>query len=265
MRITHVETYPVRIPLKPARHMITALGLHTESFYLLVRVGTDAGIDGVGEATVMPTWSGETVWWARALVDNVFGPLLTEMHPTKTIEVKGQRVQLPRWQMYWSALELYEPRSAEQLAAAQPRVDRHRPERPVTLRNRVEQGHGFGCGRDAVPNTVSRRQIQLGGWINGELIVSDRPPAQRAERHHESAHPAAGEPADQGLNEQLLHLAAALAELPADQRLALEMHYLQGCTVAEVGAHMARTERSVAGLVRRGLQKLRELLADKKD
>ena len=26
MRITHVETYPVRIPLLPSRHMITALG-----------------------------------------------------------------------------------------------------------------------------------------------------------------------------------------------------------------------------------------------
>jgi len=26
MRITHIEAHPVRIPLKPARHMITALG-----------------------------------------------------------------------------------------------------------------------------------------------------------------------------------------------------------------------------------------------
>jgi RNA polymerase sigma-70 factor, ECF subfamily len=65
--------------------------------------------------------------------------------------------------------------------------------------------------------------------------------------------------------EQLLRLAAALAELPEDQRLALEMHYLQGCTVAEVATHMSRTERSVAGLVRRGLHKLRELLADVRD
>lgn len=60
--------------------------------------------------------------------------------------------------------------------------------------------------------------------------------------------------------EQLLQLSAALAELPEDQRLALEMHYLQGCTVADVAEQMGRTERSVAGLVRRGLQRLRELL-----
>src|SRR5262249_35228853 len=73
-------------------------------------------------------------------------------------------------------------------------------------------------------------------------------------------------PSEQVLrHEQLLQLSAALAKLPEDQRLALEMHYLQGCTVAEVAAHMTRTERSVAGLVRRGLQKLRELLADTRD
>jgi L-Ala-D/L-Glu epimerase / N-acetyl-D-glutamate racemase len=74
MKITHIETYPVRIPLKPARHMITALGRHTESLYLLVRVRTDAGIEGVGEATVMPNWSGETAQGARALIEQVFAP-----------------------------------------------------------------------------------------------------------------------------------------------------------------------------------------------
>lgn len=65
--------------------------------------------------------------------------------------------------------------------------------------------------------------------------------------------------------EQLVQLAAALADLPEDQQAALEMHYLQGCTVAEVASHMGRSERSVAGLVRRGLQSLRERLADPRD
>jgi RNA polymerase sigma-70 factor (ECF subfamily) len=65
--------------------------------------------------------------------------------------------------------------------------------------------------------------------------------------------------------ERLLHLSAALAQLPEDQRLALERHYLQGCTIATVAEQMGRTERSVAGLVRRGLQRLRELLADEGD
>ncbi|HEV3120216.1 MAG TPA: sigma-70 family RNA polymerase sigma factor [Gemmataceae bacterium] len=64
-------------------------------------------------------------------------------------------------------------------------------------------------------------------------------------------------------HEQLLQLSAALAQLPEDQRQAVEMHYLQGCTVGEVAAQLGRSERSVAGLVRRGLQKLRELLTER--
>jgi muconate cycloisomerase len=81
MRITHVETHAVRIPLKPARRMITALGQHIVSDYVVVRLGTDAGIEGVGEATVMPRWSGETVWGARAVIDHVFGPKLIGCDP----------------------------------------------------------------------------------------------------------------------------------------------------------------------------------------
>src|SRR5205085_4295676 len=87
MRITHVEAIPVRIPLKPARHMITALGKHTESPYLLVRVGTDAGIEGIGEATATPNWSGETVWGAKALVDNVFTPRIIGCDPADIVEI----------------------------------------------------------------------------------------------------------------------------------------------------------------------------------
>jgi RNA polymerase sigma-70 factor (ECF subfamily) len=61
-------------------------------------------------------------------------------------------------------------------------------------------------------------------------------------------------------NEQLLVLAQALAKLPADQSLALEMRHLQGCSVAEIGEFLGRSEASITGLLRRGLKKLRELL-----
>jgi len=88
MKITHIETFPVRIPLKPIRRMKSSLGEHLVSNYLLVRIGTDEGIDGVGEATVMPRWSGETVWSAQALVDHLLGPLLIGRDPTNIAEIE---------------------------------------------------------------------------------------------------------------------------------------------------------------------------------
>jgi RNA polymerase sigma-70 factor (ECF subfamily) len=60
--------------------------------------------------------------------------------------------------------------------------------------------------------------------------------------------------------EQLLHLARALARLPEDQRGVVEMHHMHDASVAEIAALLGRTEASVAGLLRRGLQNLRTLL-----
>jgi hypothetical protein len=56
--------------------------------------------------------------------EELFGELLYEPHPTKTLEIKGKLVAAPRWELCWSALELYRPRSAEDLAAL--RVSRER-------------------------------------------------------------------------------------------------------------------------------------------
>ena len=46
------------------------------------RICTDAGIEGAGEATVLPRWSGETVWGAHALIDRVLAPHLVGRDPT---------------------------------------------------------------------------------------------------------------------------------------------------------------------------------------
>jgi RNA polymerase sigma-70 factor (ECF subfamily) len=60
--------------------------------------------------------------------------------------------------------------------------------------------------------------------------------------------------------EQLLGLAEALARLPADQRRAVELRHLGGCTVGEVAEQMGRSKEAVAKLLMRGLARLRQLL-----
>jgi RNA polymerase sigma-70 factor (ECF subfamily) len=62
--------------------------------------------------------------------------------------------------------------------------------------------------------------------------------------------------------EELLRLAAALAQLPEDQRRVVELHHLKGLLIAEVAEQMGRTRPAVVGLLCRGLKKLRELLRD---
>jgi RNA polymerase sigma-70 factor (ECF subfamily) len=61
-------------------------------------------------------------------------------------------------------------------------------------------------------------------------------------------------------HEQSVRLAAALAELPEAQREALVLQHWHGLTLAEIGVRLDRTPVAVAGLLKRGLKRLRELL-----
>lgn len=87
MRIKAIESYAVGIPLRPERRMISALGRQDVSEFVLVRVVTDDGLEGVGEATVTPAWSGETVWGAQSIIDHLFSPALIGMDPCETTEI----------------------------------------------------------------------------------------------------------------------------------------------------------------------------------
>jgi RNA polymerase sigma-70 factor (ECF subfamily) len=70
-------------------------------------------------------------------------------------------------------------------------------------------------------------------------------------------------PAEQAeRNELLLRLAGSLQQLPDSQRQAVELHYLQGWPLAEVAQHLGRGKSAVAGLLHRGLGKLRGMLTE---
>jgi RNA polymerase sigma-70 factor, ECF subfamily len=75
------------------------------------------------------------------------------------------------------------------------------------------------------------------------LAADESSPSERAER-----------------NEQLAHLAEALSALAADQREAVELHYLHGWPVAEIAVRLERSPKAVGGLLHRGIVKLHERL-----
>jgi RNA polymerase sigma-70 factor (ECF subfamily) len=80
---------------------------------------------------------------------------------------------------------------------------------------------------------------RLDAW----LAADQSSPSQKAVRH-----------------EEVQKLARALAQLPLDQRIAVELKHLQGWSLEEIGRNMGRSTTAVGGLLRRGLRKLRELM-----
>ncbi len=60
--------------------------------------------------------------------------------------------------------------------------------------------------------------------------------------------------------ERLFELAEALAQLPEDQRTAVELRYLNGLAVPDVANQMGRSTVSVTGLLYRGMKALRDLM-----
>jgi RNA polymerase sigma-70 factor, ECF subfamily len=62
--------------------------------------------------------------------------------------------------------------------------------------------------------------------------------------------------------ETLVRVAAALDQLPEDQRDVIIHHHLHGAPVAEIAKRMGKTKKAVAMLLYRGKRRLHELLAE---
>jgi RNA polymerase sigma-70 factor (ECF subfamily) len=80
----------------------------------------------------------------------------------------------------------------------------------------------------------------LAGW----LAADQTSPSQAAQR-----------------NEELLRLADALADLPEPQREVLILKHCRGQTLQQIADHLGRSVPSIASLLRRGLEALRQRLS----
>jgi RNA polymerase sigma-70 factor (ECF subfamily) len=91
----------------------------------------------------------------------------------------------------------------------------------------------------ALPEAVEQSSARLGVILAAPISS----PSQRAVR-----------------SEELLRLADALTQLPEAQREAIVLHHLQGCSLAETARSLGKTDAAVAGLLHRGLRRLREIM-----
>lgn len=81
MKITRIEAIPVRVPLKKGMTTKTAHGEHVVSEFAVIKVHTDVGLVGLGEATVAPRWTGETSRSCVAAIDEIIHPALVGADP----------------------------------------------------------------------------------------------------------------------------------------------------------------------------------------
>lgn len=114
--------------------------------------------------------------------------------------------------------------------------------RQILTRHLADLARDFGrAKRDlqlerSLEAQVSASSIRMEAWLDDQQSS----PQEKAER-----------------NEQLVQLAAALAELPAAQQEAVSLHHLHGLSVGEIAVLMERSATAVGGLLKRGLRTLR--------
>src|SRR5579872_212738 len=81
MKIDRIEAIPICVPLKKGMTAKTAHGQHATSAYVLVKIHTDSGLVGLGEATISGLWSGETQAGTLATIRDYIAPQLLGRDP----------------------------------------------------------------------------------------------------------------------------------------------------------------------------------------
>ncbi len=94
MKITRVETIPIRVPLNPQLAIKSGRGgSHTVSPFLIVKLHTDEGLIGLGEVSCTPRWSGEDQFSAEHFIQTYFAPALLDQDPTQIESLSSQVFQ----------------------------------------------------------------------------------------------------------------------------------------------------------------------------
>ena len=168
MKISKVEAIPVRIPLKPERRMVSALGRHDVSEFVLVRLRTDSGMEGLGEATVTPRWSGETVWGSMAIINNLFASIVEgcDAADIDTITQRMDAVAVGNWfarsaieMACWDVVGKSENKPVYDLLGG--------AVRPLTIRNRFSLG---AYPRDVASNRAT--ELVAAGFKTIKVLAS---------------------------------------------------------------------------------------------
>jgi RNA polymerase sigma-70 factor (ECF subfamily) len=122
--------------------------------------------------------------------------------------------------------------------------------RRALANNLADEVRRLGAGKRNVAREQSLEAAleQSSARLEAWLAVEQSSPAARLERQ-----------------EQAVRLAAALDGLPENQRRAVELRHLKGQSLAEVAAALGTSKAAVVGLLHRGVQKLRERLAEESE
>jgi RNA polymerase sigma-70 factor (ECF subfamily) len=122
--------------------------------------------------------------------------------------------------------------------------------RKILANNLIDALRKFGSEKHDVTRELSLEAAfeQSSQHLERWLIADQSTPHQRLERQ-----------------DHALQVANALARLPDTQREALVLQKWNGWSLAEIAEHMGKKATAVAGLLKRGLKQMREIMTDDSD